>query len=175
MIPHEELVTGIRLCRRNVKILLRDAHALYKRRSYGHAASLGIIAMEEYAKQMILAAKYNYPDRFESEVRDAFVDHDLKIQVALHWLREVSVGQFPTVLTDEKIEELQLWMAGKLKTARASCIYVDYQKPHGWYDPNDPSFREFARNQIHYVEEVTRKTDRWLSRLLTGKHNATRS
>ena len=124
---------------------------------------------------MILAAKYSYPDRFDPEVKDAFVSHDLKIQVALHWLREESVGKFPTDLTDEEIKELQLWMTGRLKNARTSCIYVDYQKPHGWYDPNDPSFREFARHQIHYAEEVARKTDKWMSRLLSGEHEVTKA
>lgn len=54
MIPSQQLVEGIRLCTNNVEQLLKDASMLYEAGSYGHAQALAILAMEEYAKKIVL-------------------------------------------------------------------------------------------------------------------------
>ncbi|HUV45875.1 MAG TPA: AbiV family abortive infection protein, partial [Dehalococcoidia bacterium] len=58
---------------------------------YGHAQVLAILAMEEYAKKIVLVARETHADRFEDQMKMAFRDHDLKLQLALDML----IGEFP--------------------------------------------------------------------------------
>ena len=103
MIPVEDLDYGIQLCRRNVDQLLEDASSLYQAGSYGHAQALAILAMEEYAKKIVLVARKAYPDRFDDEIRRSFYDHDFKLQLALDML----MREFPDASFGEQVTELQ--------------------------------------------------------------------
>lgn len=172
MIPFEEVLTGIKLCRHNVMLLLGDAKTLYRKRSYGHAISLAIIAMEEFGKEVILIAKKALPERdlppdFDSDiVRRAFRNHDLKIQMALNLLRKEVPEGFPDILSEEEVKRLHLDLTRRLLTLRTSGLYVDYEKEKGWYDPNSEDFKEVARHEIHYIEELIQRTDTWFMRIV---------
>jgi len=65
---------------------IKDARILYEAGSYGHAQALAILAMEEYAKKIVLIAKKMYRDRFDDEIGRSFKDHDFKLQLALDML-----------------------------------------------------------------------------------------
>jgi len=101
MIPAEDLQEGIELCRQNVDRLSEDASILYESSSYGHAQALAIVAIEEYAKKIVLVAQKTHPGRFDEEIRRAFGDHDFKLQLALDML----IKEFPGAPLAKKWQE----------------------------------------------------------------------
>lgn len=147
------LLSGIRLCEKNVKALLRDAHTLYESSSYGHATSLAIIAWEEITKEVVLSRNRLNPGAFEdSELKVVFKEHPFKIHFVLDWLRK-----FPEIVkgipTDEEIDEA----TELLGEYRASCLYVDYKKSK-WFDPNSPDLKDVAETLIAYGEQLAKTT-----------------
>lgn len=162
MIPNEELDTGIRLCAENVSRLLRDAELLLENNSYGHAIALSVLAMEEYAKKLILLAAKLNPGKFDNEVRDAFISHNLKLQLAVWMLMQ----SYPDVPVGEELMQIVTDMAGKLDSLKLASLYVDYDGSLGWFDPNKQDYRDTARVQIAYAKELVKRVDSWTSKLL---------
>ncbi|GAH66591.1 unnamed protein product, partial [marine sediment metagenome] len=99
MIPIEDLRDGIQLCKRNVDRLLEDASILYQSGSYGHAQALAILAMEEYAKKIVLIAEKTHPGKFDDQIRRSFRDHDFKLKLALDTLMK----EFPDAPSGEDV------------------------------------------------------------------------
>jgi AbiV family abortive infection protein len=164
MIPHEELARGIKLCRKNVNSLLGDARTLYRKKSFGHAMTLAIVALEEFAKEIILIKQELYPRAFDSEVRDAFVNHRFKIAYGLDWLAREIRQRFPESPTAEEIDEV----TEELTKTRSSCLYVDFLKSSGWYDPNAPDLKDLARMTIDNVKLLTQISDRQILAVMPG-------
>jgi AbiV family abortive infection protein len=156
MIPNDELTKGIRLCRKNVSALLGDARALYRRKNYGHAMSLAITAMEEFAKEVTLIREKLYPGAFNSEVRDTFRIHRLKIEIALEWLRTEILGKNLDTPSKEETDE----MVRNLVVFRTACLYVGFTKAEGWNDPNKPDLEGVALQQIHGTEILVQASDK---------------
>jgi AbiV family abortive infection protein len=161
MIPSSDLKEGIRLCSRNVDQLLDDANSLYQAASYGHAQALAILAMEEYAKKIVLVAKKNYPDRFNDEIRRSFYDHDFKMQLALDML----MREFPDAPSGEQAVNAVMELAAKLLSLKLVSLYVDYNNQQGWFDPNKADYRDVAVVQIKYARELVERVDAWLTKI----------
>lgn len=161
MIPLKELQEGIRLCTKNVEQLLTDASILYERGSYGHAQALAILAMEEYAKKIVLVARKAHPDTFEDQMRMAFRDHDLKLQLALDML----IREFPDAPADEQVASIVTDSASKLSSLKQVSLYVGYDNDLGWFDPNKRDYKNVAAVQIRYARELVTKIDAWLEKI----------
>jgi AbiV family abortive infection protein len=161
MIPSSDLEEGIRLCSRNVDQLLEDASRLYQTGSYGHAQALAILAMEEYAKKVVLVTKRAYPNRFGDEIRRSFQDHDFKLQLALDML----MREFPDAPSGERAANIVMELAAKLLSLRQVSLYVDYDNQQGWFDPNKADYRDVAAVQIKYANELVRRVDAWLTKI----------
>lgn len=161
MIPFEELQEGIRLCRRNVEQLLKDANILYKTGSYGHAQALAILAMEEYAKKIVLIAKNTYRDRFDEEIRRSFKDHDFKLQLAMDML----MREFPDSPPSEQVASVVMDAAGRLSSLKQVSLYVDYDSKLGWFDPNKAEYQNVAAQQIRFAQDLVARLDAWLTKI----------
>jgi AbiV family abortive infection protein len=161
MIPLKALKEGIRLCTKNVEQLLKDASVLYGTESYGHAQALAIFAMEEYAKKIVLVARKMHPDRFEHEMKRAFWDHDLKLQLALNML----IKEFPDAPSNNQIASVVVDLASRLSSLKQVSLYVDYDKDLGWFDPNKRYYENVAAAQIRYARELVTKVDPWLEKI----------
>lgn len=161
MIPFEELQEGIRLCTRNVERLVKDATILYEVGSYGHALALAILAMEEYAKKIVLVARKTHPDKFEGQIRRAFRDHDFKLQLALDAL----MREFPDAPSGEQVASMVRDLASRISSLKQVSLYVDYDKKLGWFDPNKADYENVAGVQINYAQELVTKVDAWLERI----------
>lgn len=162
MIPAEKLDTGILPCATNVDCLLRDAELLLKDNSYGHAIALSVLAMEEYAKKQILLAARLNPGKFDNEVRDAFLSHNLKLQLAVWMLMQ----EYPDVPGGEEFKQTVMDMAAKLESLKLVSLYVDYDDSLGWFDPNKQDYKETATVQITYTRELVSRVDSWVNNLM---------
>lgn len=161
MIPYEDLQEGIQLCTRNVDQLLKDANILYQRGSYGHAQALAILAMEEYAKKIVLVARRTHPDRFEDQMRRAFWDHDFKLQLALDML----MREFPDAPSGEEAAKTVMDLANRLFSLKQVSLYVDYDNELGWFDPNKSDYENVAAVQIKHAEQLVQRVNAWLERI----------
>jgi len=161
VIPVENLQEGIQLCRLNVDQLLQDASTLYESGSYGHAQALAILAMEEYAKKIVLIAQKTYSGRFDDQIRRSFWDHDFKLQLAL----EMLIKEFPDAPFGEDAANKVIDMAGKLSSLKQVSLYVDYDNKLGWFDPNKADYQNVAAVQIKYAKELVQRVDKWLERI----------
>lgn len=161
MIPAEDLQDGIQLCRRNVDQLLEDASILYESGSYGHAQALAILAMEEYAKKIVLIAQKTYPGRFDDQIRRSFWDHDFKLQLALDMLMK----EFPDAPSGQEAASKVIDTAHKLSSLKQVSFYVDYDNKLGWFDPNKADYQNVAAVQIRYTKELVQRVDTWLERI----------
>jgi AbiV family abortive infection protein len=161
MIPFKELKEGIQLCRKNVERLLNDASILYEAGSYGHAQALAILAMEEYAKKIVLVARKTHPDRFEDQMRRAFWNHDFKLQLALDTLMK----EFPDAPPGEQVASIIMDLASKISSLKQVSLYVDYDNNLGWFDPNKADYESVAAVQIDYAQELVTKVDAWLEKI----------
>lgn len=161
MIPLKRLAEGIRLCTKNIEQLLKDASVLYERGSYGHAQALAILAMEEYAKKIVLVARKTHPDRFQNNIRRAFWDHDFKLQLALDML----IKEFPDAPSDDQAARTVMDSAGRLLSLKEASLYVDYDSESGWFDPNKRGYEDVAALQIRYAQELVTKVDAWLEKI----------
>lgn len=158
MIPVENLQDGVQLCRRNVVQLLEDANILYQNGSYGHAQALTILAMEEYAKKIVLIAQKAYPGKFDDQIRRSFWDHDFKLQLALDML----IREFPDAPSGEEAASKVMDMARRLSSLKQASLYVDYDDKLGWFDPNKADYRNVAALQIEYAKELVQRVDTWI-------------
>ena len=161
MIPVENLQDGIQLCRRNVDQLLQDASILYESGSYGHAQALAILAMEEYAKKIVLIAQKTYPGRFDGQIRRSFWDHDFKLQLALDMLMK----EFPDAPSGDQAASKVMATARKLSSLKQVRLYIDYDNKLGWFDPNKADYQNVAAVQIRYGKELVQRVDTWLERV----------
>lgn len=161
MIPVEDLQDGIRLCRGNVDQLLEDASILYQTGSYGHAQALAILAMEEYAKKIVLIAEKTHPRRFDDQIRRSFWDHDFKLQLALDMLMK----EFPDAPSNKEAKSKVIDTARKLSSLKQVSLYVDYDDKVGWFDPNKADYQNIAAVQIEYAKELVQRVDTWLERI----------
>jgi len=161
MIPFKELQVGIRLCTKNVERLLKDASILYEAGSYGHAQALAILAMEEYAKKIVLVARKTHPDRFEDQMRRAFWDHDFKLQLALDTL----MREFPDAPSGEQVTSTVMDLASRISSLKQVSLYVDYDNNLGWFDPNKADYENVAAIQINYAQELVTKVNAWLEKI----------
>jgi len=161
MIPFEELQEGIRLCTRNVEQLLKDANILYQTGSYGHAQALAILAMEEYAKKIVLITKKTYRDKFDDEIGRSFKDHDFKLQLAL----EMLMREFPDAPPSEQTASIVMDTAGRLSSLKQVSLYVDYDSKLGWFDPNKADYQNIAAQQIRFAQDLVTRLDAWLTKI----------
>lgn len=161
MIRIEDLKEGIRLCTQNVNQLLKDASILYETGSYGHAQALAILAMEEYAKKIVLIAQKTYPGRFDDQIGRSFWDHDFKLQLALDMLMK----EFPDAPSGEEAANKVMDTARKLSSLKQVSLYVDYDNRLGWFDPNKADYQNVAAVQIRYTKELVQRVDTWLERI----------
>ena len=161
MILFKDLQDGIQLCRRNVDRLLEDASILYESGSYGHAQALAILAMEEYAKKIVLITQKAYPGKFDEEIRRSFFDHDFKLQLALDMLMK----EFPNAPSGEEAENKVIDTACRLSSLKQVSLYVDYDDNLGWFDPNNADYQNIAAVQIRYAKELIQRVDTWLERI----------
>lgn len=161
MIPVEDLQEGIQLCRRNVDRLLEDASILYQNGSYGHAQALAILAMEEYAKKIVLIAEKTHPGKFDDQIRRSFWDHDFKLKLALDMLMK----EFPDAPSGEEAASKVMDTARKLSSLKQVSLYVDHDNKLGWFDPNKADYQNVAAVQIAYAKELVQRVDTWLERI----------
>lgn len=161
MIPIDDLQDGIQFCRWNVDQLLDDASILYENGSYGHAQALAILAMEEYAKRIVLIAQKTYPGRFDDQIRRSFWDHDFKLQLALDMLMK----EFPDAPSEDEAASKVTDTACKLSSLKQVSLYVDYDNKLGWFDPNKADYQSVAAVQIRYAKELVQRVDTWLERI----------
>lgn len=161
MIPIEDLRDGIQLCKRNVDRLLEDASILYQSGSYGHAQALAILAMEEYAKKIVLIAEKTHPRKFDDQIRRSFRDHDFKLKLALDTLMK----EFPDAPSGEDVASKLTDMARRLSSLKQVSLYVDYDDKLGWFDPNEADYQNVAAVQITYAKELVQRVDTWLERI----------
>lgn len=161
MIPFKELQEGIRLCTKNVEQLLKDASMLYEAGSYGHAQALAILAIEEYAKKIVLVARKTHPDRFDDQMRRAFRDHDLKLQLALDML----MREFPDAPSDEQVASMVMDLASRISSLKQVSLYVDYDNNLGWMEPNKADYENVAAVLINYAQELVTRVNAWLEKI----------
>ena len=161
MIPLSKLEEGIRLCTKNIEQLLKDARILYEAGSYGHAQALAILAMEEYAKKIVLVARKTHPDKFEEQMRRSFWDHDFKLQLALDML----IREFHDAPSEEQAASKVIDSARRLSSLKQVSLYIDYDEDLGWFDPNKRDYKNVAVVQIRYARELVTKVDAWLERI----------
>lgn len=161
MIPVEDLQEGIQLCRPNVDRLFEDASILHQNGSYGRAQALAILAMEEYAKKIVLIAQKTHPREFDDQIRRSFWDHDFKLQLALDTLMK----EFPNAPSDEEAASRVTDMARKLSSLKQASLYVDCDNKLGWLDPNKADYQNVVAVQIAYTKELVQRIDTWLERI----------
>jgi AbiV family abortive infection protein len=159
MIPIKMLDEGIQLCKENVDRLLYDAYILDKEGSHGHALALAILAMEEYAKKLILVASAISPGESDEPLEKAFKSHDYKLEWACDRLIRALPDASQGKPLQEKVEELKKL----LSTLKLSCLYVDHDDEMGWIDPNRPNVEGGAQTQVRYTEELIKATEPWVS------------
>jgi AbiV family abortive infection protein len=159
MIPIKMFDEGIHLCQENVDRFLHDAYILDKDGSHGHAFALAVLAMEEYAKKLILVACAISPDETDEALNKAFQSHDYKLE----WACEKLISALPDASQGKplrmKVEEVK----GLLSELKLSCLYVDYDKEIGWIDPNRPNVKGGAQTQVRYMGELIKATEQRVS------------
>ena len=122
---------------------------------------MAILAMEEYAKKIVLVARETHADRFEDQMKMAFRDHDLKLQLALDML----IGEFPDAPPDEQVASIVTDLASRLSSLKQVSLYVDYDNDLGWFDPNKRDYENMAAVQIRYTRGLIAKVDAWLEKI----------
>lgn len=161
MIPFNELQEGIRLCTKNVEQFLKDARILYEAGSYGHAQALAILAMEEYAKKIVLVARKTHPGGFEDQMKRAFRDHDFKLKLAIDSL----MREFPDAPADDQAASMVMDLASRISSLKQVSLYVDYDNDLGWFDPNKDDYKNVAAYQMYYAQELVTRVDQWLLKI----------
>jgi len=141
--------------------LKRNRPSQEEKEFYGHAQVLAILAMEEYAKKIVLVARETHADRFEDQMKMAFRDHDLKLQLALDML----IGEFPDAPPDEQVASIVTDLASRLSSLKQVSLYVDYDNDLGWFDPNKRDYENMAAVQIRYTRGLIAKVDAWLEKI----------
>jgi len=159
-IPIQDLDSGILLCDMNAKNLLKTAEFLFKKGDFGYSVGLAVISLEEYAKKIILLAKKNYPSMFENEVRDAFRNHNLKLEPALQLL----MGGYPDSPPEDEIPRMAQYLGNKLVSLRLRGLYVDFYNGK-WISPQDEELKNMAEMQIQYNVDFFNKFDKWINEM----------
>ncbi len=122
---------------------------------------MAILAMEEYAKKIALVARKNHADRLEDQMKMAFRDHNLKLQLALDML----IGEFPDAPPDEQVASIVTDLASRLSSLKQVSLYADYDNDLGWFDPNKRDYENMAAVQIRYTRGLITKVDAWLEKI----------
>lgn len=141
MIPNDQYLRGIRLCRRNAKRLLRLADAAYAKKCYHAAFLLGFASLEETGKAVIILnhfkEEYITYDAYTNELRK----HDIKIFEALKMINEnilevMNVGPRNLLFPNLKMLEPEKRDIKAITDNRLDSIYVDYDPEKGsWMRP----------------------------------------
>lgn len=168
MIPENKIAEGILLCQENVDRLAADAHILGEFGSHGHALASIILAMEEYAKKLILYAYILSPKLEHDEyVKNAFMKHEFKLQ----WVVSTIIQAFNTQKVMEELELSITKLSKRLQTEKLSGIYVDYNKNMGWINPNRPEnkdqYKILARSLAHLIDKI----EPWITEPYKQKRN----
>lgn len=160
IIPSQDLDSGIVLCDKNAKSLWEAAEFLFQKGDFGYSVGLAVISLEEYAKKIILLAKKNNPRMFEKEVRDAFRDHNLKLEVALQLL----MREYPDSPPEEEIPKMAQYLGSKLVSLRLRGLYVDFFDGK-WISPQDEELKNMAEMQIRYNMNFFDRFDKWINEM----------
>jgi len=152
MIPHKKISEGILLCQENVDRLAADAFILGEFGSHGHALASIILAIEEYAKKIIL---YNYKlsptAKNEAEVEKALYKHEIK----LDWYVSKAVKTFDTkkLMEEQGLDSEKL--RKKVSDYKFSGLYTNWNKEEvSWSKPNRPEIKgqyKFFAKSLAYL------------------------
>jgi AbiV family abortive infection protein len=160
IIPNNEIADGISLCQDNVDRLLVDAYYLDLKGSPGHALAFVILAMEEYAKKLVLIASAISHVESGAALRGAFTKHDFKLK----WVvREVLKALPDSPKSVREFEEAVERLAKTLLELKNTCLYVDYRDETGWIDPNRPNVKGGVQYQANILRSLMKRIEPWLS------------
>jgi len=157
----DELGSGVRLSDENSRRLLADSKILLESKSYGHSVASAILALEEYAKKIILVAvKLGFTEMDAVLRKILFRDHGSKIWMSLQVLAHAK--GFET--TPEILEYLR-WATPRLQSLKERGLYVDYFKG-GWHSPLDQDMEQRAASFISETEGILQALKKWSDDLL---------
>jgi len=160
-LTEDELSSGVRLSDENSRRLLADSKILLESKSYGHSVASAILALEEYAKKIILVAVELGFTEVDAELRKIlFRDHGGKIWMSLQALAHAK--GFET--TPEILEYLR-WATSRLQSLKERGLYVDYFKG-GWHSPLDQDMEQRAASFISETEGLLQALKKWSDDLL---------
>jgi len=155
-LSEDELSSGVRLSDENSRRLLADSKILLESKSYGHAVASAVLALEEYAKKIILGAVKLGFTEMDAELRKIlFRDHGSKIWMSLQALAHAK--GFET--TPEILEYLR-WATPRLQSLKERGLYADYIKG-GWHSPLDQDMEKIATSFISETEEILQALENW--------------
>jgi len=152
MIPNDKIAEGILMCQRNVDRLAADAIFLGELGSHGHALFSIILAIEEYAKKIIL---YNYKlsptQKNQVEVEEALQKHKIKLE----WYISKAIKTFDSKkIMDEQGYDIKT-LIKKVSDYKLSALYTNWNTEEGsWSDPNRPEIKEqykFFLSSLKYI------------------------
>ncbi len=140
----------------NSRRLLADSKILLENKSYGHAVASAVLALEEFAKKIILVAVKLGFTEMDAELRKIlFRDHGSKIWISLQALAHAK--GFET--TPEILEYLR-WATPRLQSLKERGLYADYIKG-GWHSPLDQDMEKIAASFISESEEILQALQNW--------------
>ena len=160
IIPSNEIARGVSRCQDNVDRFLIDAYLLDKNGSSGHALALVILAMEEYAKKLLLTAYAISPVTSSETLNDAFIKHQYKLE----WVVSEVIKVMPdTPKNEQHFRRAVGSLAKTLLRLKNTCLYVDYTDETGWIEPNRPETQGGAQYQTHVLTSLMKKIEPWLN------------
>lgn len=164
---HRNLEKGIALCGQNAREHLEAAEVLYKSGKFGISAALSTLAMEEYAKKIILVAlRLGYRKLDKALWKLLFIEHEGKIATAWATLATLVPNASSAAISPfiQRLPEL----SSLAHIAKLRGLYVDYYKD-AWHTPQDPGMRELATLALKAAREMHDAIDPRLEGLLSGK------
>jgi AbiV family abortive infection protein len=147
-IPENALAEGAALSYQNAWQFLDDAELLLSHDSFGHATSLAMYALEEYAKSAVIQAM-----EFDSNLRDdlseriALRNHVGKFMVALEAIR---MNRKIEITAEAKRTIIET--SGKLQSLKERGLYVDYLKK--WLAPFSQDIQNTANNVVKETRDL---------------------
>jgi AbiV family abortive infection protein len=110
----------------HVMVLIADAAAMYRRRSYGTCVFLAITALEEIAKAEIQFFRVKFKVNGQKRGRDPLRDHAKKHVIAVR--PTTFMGRLPNLLGGERCARLQKEAEeGSLVELREQALYAHFE------------------------------------------------
>ncbi|MCP8320733.1 MAG: AbiV family abortive infection protein [archaeon] len=137
------------LCIENSERFVQDAELIYKNKSYGHALSLAVLAMEEIGKTILFWRVGLGYESFDKKLwEDLFKKHKPKLKRALNQILALSIARNKSAFM-KFIER----MKGDLNKEKQDGFYVNLKDKHEFVSPSNIS-RKKAEETIELAKSL---------------------